>query len=54
LAVTCSYFLLLNTIINLYYHSCGFMTDIYPTISEWSCTFSPPVYRQVRDISALL
>jgi len=25
------YFLLLNTIINPYYHSCGFMTDIYLT-----------------------
>jgi len=23
----------LNTIINPYYHSCGFMTDIYLTIS---------------------
>jgi len=33
LAETCSYFFLLNTIINPYYHSCGFMTDIYPTIS---------------------
>jgi len=32
-AETCSYFLLLNTIINPYYHSCGFMTDIYLTIS---------------------
>jgi len=28
-----SYFLLLNTIINPYYHSCGFVTDIYLTIS---------------------
>ena len=27
------YFLLLNTIINPYYHSCVFMTDIYLTIS---------------------
>jgi len=34
LAETCSYFLLLNTIINPYYHSCGFMTDIYLTISD--------------------
>jgi len=33
LAETCSYFLLLNTIVNPYYHSCGFMTDIYLTIS---------------------
>ena len=34
LAETCSYFfLLLNTIINPYYHSCVFMTDIYLTIS---------------------
>jgi len=33
LGETCSYFLLLNTIINPYYHSCGFMTDIYLTIS---------------------
>ena len=33
LAETCSYFLLLNIIINPYYHSCGFMTDIYLTIS---------------------
>jgi len=33
LAETCSYFLLLNTIINPYYHSCGFMTDIYLSIS---------------------
>ena len=33
-------FLLLNTIINPYYHSCGFMTDIYltisPIISSWA------------------
>jgi len=27
------FFLLLNTIINPYYHSCGFVTDIYLTIS---------------------
>jgi len=33
LAETCSYFLLLNTIINPYYHSCGVMTDIYLTTS---------------------
>ena len=33
LAETYSYFLLLNTIINPYYHSCGFMTDIYLTIT---------------------
>jgi len=33
LAETCSYFLLLNTIINPYYHRCGFMTDIYLAIS---------------------
>ena len=32
LAETCSYFLLLNTIINPHYHSCVFMTDIYLTI----------------------
>jgi len=37
LAETCSYFLLLNTIINPYYHSCVFMTDIYLTISIF-CT----------------
>ena len=29
-------FFLLNTIINPYYHSCGFMTDIYRTISLFS------------------
>ena len=34
MAETCSYFLLLNTIINPYYHSCVFMTDIYFTISR--------------------
>ena len=34
LAETCSYFLLLNTIINPYYHSCVFMIDIYLTISD--------------------
>jgi len=33
LAESCSYFLLLNTIINPYYHSCVFMTDIYLAIS---------------------
>jgi len=31
--IWCSYFLLLNAIINPYYHSCVFMTDIYLTIS---------------------
>ena len=35
LAETCSYFLLLNTIINPYYHSCVFMTDIYLTIRRF-------------------
>jgi len=33
LAETCSYFLLLNTTTNPYYHSCVSMTDIYLTIS---------------------
>jgi len=33
LAEICSYFLLLNTIINPYYHSCGFMAVIDLTIS---------------------
>ena len=33
MAETCSYFLLLNTIINPYYHSCVFVTDIYLTTS---------------------
>jgi len=28
-------FLLLNTIINPYFHSCGFMTDVYLTISHF-------------------
>ena len=39
LAETCSYFLLLNTIIYPYYHGRGFMTDIYLTISirRYSC-----------------
>ena len=35
LTETCSYFLLLNTIINSYYHSCVVMTDIYLTISSF-------------------
>ena len=41
LAETCSYFLLLNTIINPYYHSCVFMTDIYLTVSNFVlCKFN--------------
>jgi len=42
LAETCSlFFLLLNTIINPYYHSCVFMTDIYLTISQFWCSRPP-------------
>jgi len=56
LAETCSYVLLLNTIINQYYHSCGFTTDIYLTIRrniiiQKRCTFSMFVTK--RNISVI-
>jgi len=51
LAETCSYFLLLNTIINPYYHSCGFVTDIYLTIGLWNfIILDVPSFRRVTVI----
>ena len=43
LAETCSYFLLLNTIINQYYRSCGFMTSLL-VFSTHNGDDTPPNY----------